>query len=320
MLEEELIVNLRQYIHIKTGKQYFGRIKTTPTNIMVSCPYHKGGQETKPSCGIKRETDENGPMGLLHCFSCNKTTNLLWAVKDILGDKYDEDEVDARFGLLEMVAKSEFQEKPRVMFEIYKPDYVSDEELRFYRGKYHPYYRGRGIENYTIQKYDLGFDEYNQHITFPIRDVYGRCLGVGRRSVTGKQYIYPDGFIKPLYGRYELPRFIRWLWVVEGPFNLWSLYQYGKTGVALLGTGTSKQLHELLKIECAGYVLALDGDNAGRNGIKKIANFLVENQKKVYVACVPDNEDINSLLPEVFNGMEVLKYKEWLNTRFKKLN
>lgn len=319
MINEDLIINLREYITIKTGKQYFGRIKSTPTNIMVSCPYHKGGLETKPSCGIKRESDENGPMGLMHCFSCNKTSNLLWAVKDILGDKYNEDEVDARFGLVEMLAKSEYQEKPRLMFEIYKPNYVSDEELRFYRNKYHPYYQGRGIDNSTMQKYDLGYDEYNQHITFPIKDIYGRCLGVGRRSVVGKQYIYPEGFVKPLYGVYELPRFIRWLWVVEGPFNLWSLYQYKKSGVALLGTGTHKQMRELLDINCEGYVLALDGDIAGRNGVRKLANYLIENKKRVYVACVPDNEDINSMLPEAFNYMEVISYKEWCNRNYKNL-
>ena len=59
----------------------------------------------------------------------------------------------------------------------------------------------------------------------------GICFG--SRSIVGKEYKYPYKLEKPLYGVYELPIIYRNVWVVEGPFNLWSLYQYGKSAVAL---------------------------------------------------------------------------------------
>ena len=62
-INEDLIVELKNYIFSKTYKNYFGRIKQTASDVMVSCPYHKGGQEQKPSMGIKRHTDDSGVAG-----------------------------------------------------------------------------------------------------------------------------------------------------------------------------------------------------------------------------------------------------------------
>lgn len=70
MIDENLIRDIRQFVYTKTGKQYLGRIKQVHNNIMISCPYHKGGQEQKPSCGIKTISDERSSIGTVHCYSC----------------------------------------------------------------------------------------------------------------------------------------------------------------------------------------------------------------------------------------------------------
>ena len=69
-IDEDLIRDIRTYVIAKTGINYFSRIKATPKDIMVSCPFHKGGLEKRPSCGIKRYADEKGSAGTVHCFSC----------------------------------------------------------------------------------------------------------------------------------------------------------------------------------------------------------------------------------------------------------
>ena len=43
---------------------YLKDIKDGPENVMLTCPYHKGGQERRPSMGVKK-TD-----GTCHCFTC----------------------------------------------------------------------------------------------------------------------------------------------------------------------------------------------------------------------------------------------------------
>lgn len=315
VIDEQLIQDLSNYILLKTGKRYFSRIKTVGKNIMVSCPYHKEGQERKPSCGIKKVSDEKSNAGTVNCFTCHITTNLADMVKYVLGDKYNEDEVEARFGLkLALVRETAIQEikSPAVSFKIpIKQNNITYDDLSQYR-TYHRYLENRKISKNTAEVYDIGYDNINDHITFPIKDIYNNCLGIGRRAIKEKQYIYPLEFVKPLYGIYELPLFINHLWVVEGPFNLWSLYEYHKSGVALLGTGTQYQYKQLLTVKCNDYVLALDGDNAGHLGTKKLGSFLFNNRKKVYVACVPNNHDINDMSYEQFKQMEVIPYENWV--------
>lgn len=313
MLDEQLIIDIRQYILSRTGILYFNKIKTTSNDIMVSCPYHKEGQEQKPSCGIKRIDDDKGSIGTLHCFACGVTTNLSNAVKDLLGNLYDENAVESRFHLKDLLEDTDYELKQEnvPIFKIpTRTSFVSESVLRAYR-TYHPYLASRKITPETAIAYDIGYDSINNHITFPIRDKFKHCIGIGRRSIHQKQYFYPPGMTKPLYGVFELPNIYRHLYCVEGPFNLWSLYQYHKPGVALLGTGTQNQYEALLEMTCEDYVLALDGDDAGRKGILKLGTFLQNNWKMVYVADVLDGKDINDMTENEFRQMTILTFREW---------
>lgn len=318
MIDANLIESIKSYIIRKTGKSYFRNIRKTPDNIIVTCPFHKDGQESKPSATIRVTSNDKVSAGTFHCFTCGETMNILQMVQKILGPLYDESEVDTLFNLRTLINQSYIQ-KPqnKKLFLTPNKTFVKESELRRYRC-YHPYLEQRGIPMEIAQLYDIGFDSATNQITFPIRDKYKRCIGIGRRSIDKKLYRYPQNMQKPLYGIYELDRFIKYLWVSEGPFNIYSLRKYHKNAVGLLGTGTENQYKELLTVDCRGYVLALDGDEAGRNGNKKLGEFLTKNNKKVFVALVPDNEDINSMTEEQFRLMNVVTYNDWLTNFYTK--
>ena len=90
------------------------------------------------------------------------------------------------------------------------------------------------------------------------------------------------------------------------------MYQWGKSGIALLGTGTEYQYKLLSQITCYGYVLCLDPDEAGRNGIKKLIAYLLKKHKRnIYVALMPDNKDVNDLTKEEFDQVQVVYYQEF---------
>lgn len=97
----------------------------------------------------------------------------------------------------------------------------------------------------------------------------------------------------------------------EGPFNLWSLAQWGKSAVALLGTGTEYQYKLLSKVKCNGYVLCLDPDDAGRKGTNKIGKYLTRRHKLVYVVDMPVGYDVNDLTKEQYDVLEVLDFNIW---------
>lgn len=323
MYDVQYIENLRDYIFSKTGKYYFKNIRDGKENILVTCPKHKEGQERHPSCGFSKIDKDNISAGFFHCFNCGFTGNTYDVLKMILGADFNRDEVDSKLGIDDLEFEYRLNANP-VLFTIPNltpTKYVSRNELKQYR-YYSKYLENRNISMNTANKYDVGYDVRTDEITFPIKDKYGNCLAVGRRSVQNKRYEYPKGFTKPVYGVYELPSRMDnfYVYVVEGPFNLWSLYEYKKCGVALLGTGTKNQLEQLLTINCKGYVLALDGDSAGRKGNMKIAKFLLKYKKNVFVACVPDFEDINSMTSQMFKQMEIMEYWDWFHTITNRFN
>lgn len=313
MIDEQYIERLKSYIFRKTGKHYLNKIKPTTSDFMVSCPFHKDGQERKPSCGIKRFTTEKGVEGTVHCFSCGYTTDIEGLLQYVLGDLYDSTEADTLFNVSSLKVQGAFYKPSELnLFELPKKQtYISKSIIKKYK-KYHPYLQQRRIDESTAFKYDLGYDSINNHIIFPIKDKYNNCIALGRRAITYKQYIYPPGFKKPLYGVYELPEKIVSLFVVEGPFNLWSLSEWHRNGVALLGTGTEYQYNQLLEIPCDQYVLALDPDDAGIHGTYKLGCFLTDMNRKVFVCLMPKNKDINDLTYSEFNNVQVVSFNTWL--------
>ena len=56
----EIIQELKRQLNA-CGIMYFSAIRDSGENIMVSCPYHKDGMESKPSCGIHKETGAQLP-------------------------------------------------------------------------------------------------------------------------------------------------------------------------------------------------------------------------------------------------------------------
>lgn len=77
MLDVKLMQQLREYIRRKTGKLYFKSIKDQTDNIQITCPFHKDGQESKPSASIRKTYDEGkSTPGTFHCFTCGQTMNI----------------------------------------------------------------------------------------------------------------------------------------------------------------------------------------------------------------------------------------------------
>ena len=185
-------------------------------NIQCSCPFHKGGQERKPSFGISTKT------GVGHCFTCGEVKDFPEIVSYCFGKKdngaFGWEWLRRNFLVVE-------EEKRNVSLSIRRgsqdlkesnrgfnrslpdadksPEFVSEDELDTYR-YYHPYWGKRGItDENIIELFDLGYDKQTDCITMPVRDIDGNCLFVARRSVKTKFFNYPKGVTKPLYGLYE---------------------------------------------------------------------------------------------------------------------
>ena len=90
--------------------------------------------------------------------------------------------------------------------------------------------------------------------------------------------------------------------VCESIFNCLTVVSVGIPSVALNGTGTDSQIEELQNLNCRSLVLALDPDDAGDRGIKRISNRLSGN-KILYKLPYKDGRDINDIGGEEFKSL-----------------
>ena len=281
------------------GVYLFSQIKELPQDIMVSCPFHKEGQERKASCGIRKDD------GFLHCFACGETASLAEMISRCFG-VYDL----GQYGLTwlrdnflgEILQSREFGiDLARDSDNTVLTTFIKDEELNSYR-YYHEYMFKRKLTEEIINKFDIGYDWKTNCITFPVRDINGNCLFVARRSVVSKFFNYPTNIEKPLYGIYELPKNADEVIICESMINALTCYVYGKPALALNGTGTDYQIEQLKKLNVRKYILALDPDEAGRKGTTKLRKGL-QGKKIVTEYRIPAGKDINDLTEDEFKNL-----------------
>ena len=161
----------------------------------------------------------------------------------------------------------------------------------------------RGLIDFVIQKFHIGYDPETDSITFPIWDIKGNLIGITERSVEGKRFHIPKDIDKPIYLlNYIVSENIDTVWVVESQINALNCWAKGRPAIALLGTGSDKQYEILKKSGIRTYFLAFDGDDAGDKGIKKF----ISNMKKdviLNIVQVPRGKDVSDLSSDEFNKL-----------------
>lgn len=285
-------------------------IKDTPDNIMITCPYHKNGQERKPSAGVKK-TD-----GTFHCFGCGEVHTLQELISFCFGH-YDD--MFGQFGwdwILKNFLTISVEERTDVKLDFSRTNstngrtrsdnvFVPDEQLEDYR-YYHPYMFERKMTPEVIELFDVGYDKDSNCLTFPVRDIDGHCLFVARRSVVTKFFNYPAKAEKPVYGLYELglqKEFPKEVIICESMIDAITCWVYGKYAVALNGLGNELQFVQLSAMPCRKFILATDNDVAGKNARKRIKQNIYNKLITEYV--FPQNrKDINEMTREEFLAMK----------------
>ena len=253
------------------GIQLLGAMRDTPDNIMVACPYHKDGQERRPSAGIKKSD------GVFHCFSCGETHSLQEMISHCFG-RYDD--MVGAFGwewLLKNFLTVSVEERKGIELSLSRnttekvSSYISEAELDEYR-VYHPYMWKRKMTPEVVDIFDIGYDKKTKCITFPVRDVRGNCIFIARRSVNTKFFNYPAGAEKPIYGLYELsqlPEYPREVIICESMIDAIYFWTIGKYAVALNGLGNELQFRQLKEMPCRKFILCTDSDEAGMQARKR---------------------------------------------------
>ena len=268
----DIIDKLKTQLEFNGIKRFYKSIDT-PKNYMVCCPFHKEGQEKKPSMGILKSD------GTCHCFACGWVGSLSELISNCFG--YDDFGNYGNKWLIKnfLTLEIENREALELDFERHNKNrsrdigtdnsnktFVTEEELDKYR-YIHPYMYKRGLTDEVIELFDIGYDSSTDCITFPVRDAFGNCLFVARRSVKTKFFNYPEGVEKPLYGLYELSRLEKFpneIYICESMLDALTIWCYNKYAVALNGLGNDLSIAQIRKLPCRKVILATDKDEAGK--------------------------------------------------------
>lgn len=307
---QDILIELRKQLELN-GVKRFAKFIDSGNNIQTNCPFHKEGQERKPSFGINKNTGE------CHCFGCGWSGTLSEMISNCFG-KDDFGDYGNKWlirNFLSVAVESrpdidvDFCRRKKITSETKK--YISEQELDSYRYT-HPYMYKRKLTDEIIDLFDIGYDKSTECITFPNRDINGNCLFIAKRSVKTKFFNYPQDVEKPVYGLYECNICAKTIknWfpneiiICESMIDALTCWVYGKYAVALNGTGNENQFKTLRNMPNRKFILATDMDEAGLKARERIRQSLGNKLVTEYVWDINIAKDINDMSKEYFDSLK----------------
>lgn len=278
------------------AKSYLTRVqKSGPDNVQAICPFHvkaDGRAEKNPSFRMSLS------KGLYFCHSCGARGNVYTFLKN---HDVPASEIEARYSfLIEEASKNgpapRNESNPDRVFNL---EPLPEATLGFFDGCPAELLED-GFTMDTLRHFEVGVDYVHGRITYPLRDLNGRLVGVSGRTPKGdtrspryKVYtteyehwrlpaqqepsktgllwnahaVYPEVYFLPPNQSYVV--------VVEGFKAAMWMYQCGyRNVVALLGSYLSWEHKWILERLGTRVYLFLDNNYAGRNGTINAAETL----------------------------------------------
>lgn len=325
--DTQSILDMLKFDLAQHGVDRFHIFRNNGENIQTNCPFHKGGQERKPSFGV------NGEIDKCHCFSCGWAGTIEEMISELYGyqdeGKFGKRWLIKRFNTVEIETRPNIMEgfndrnnitirnnndihrfKQHIQGNKSTEQYsgkITEEELDKYR-YIHPYMYERKMDDRVIEIFDVGYDKETECITFPIRDKNGNCLFIARRSVNTKFFSYPQGVEKPLYGLYELyqlDEFPKEIYICESMIDAITIWTHcDKYAVALNGLGNDLQFSQLNNMPNRTFILATDNDSAGIKARIRLKKYITN--KIIKEIILPSNrKDINECTYNEFENIKI---------------
>lgn len=287
----------------------------TGSDVMVTCPFHKGGHERKPSCGVslkeKKTPEKTYEAGTVHCYTCGYTADLPTFIKDLFGLD------NAMEGFKWLVGHYNYSANDReeISFDFYRgengkePEMDEDQVYQYHQNLRNSlravrYLEGRCISREVMRLFSLGYDPADDVVLFPVYSRSGNVLFFKSRSLAGKHFFNAKDVDKTaaVYGLYQtiedgIPEDTE-IWLVESEIDALSLISRGVLAWAFMGSDISdKQVKEMIKTPYRRFVIATDNDEAGRKAARMIKDKLIPYGFRFFnLRWLADVKDVNELI------------------------
>lgn len=160
------------------------------------------------------------------------------------------------------------------------------------------------------------YDYFSNRIIFPIRDMKGRTVGFGGRSLDGSEPKYINTAETPIFSKSRLLygldiarnpiRRAENAYLTEGYTDVLMAHLKGiDTAVAVLGTAVGPAHGQILRRYTPKVTMVFDADEAGRKALERSVEVFVAQDVEVYVVELPKGTDLCSFLLE--NGKDAFE-------------
>lgn len=296
----------------------------TGSDVMVTCPFHKGGHERKPSCGVslkeKITPDKTYEAGTVHCYTCGYTADLPTFISDLLGmgnpmegfkwlvghyNYSTNDREEIQFNFFRGTDEGQVAAMDEGEVEEYHKNLLRSSKAQ-------NYLRGRCISRDVMEIYNLGFDPADEVVLFPVYSRKGDVLFYKSRSLVGKHFFNAKDIDKTaaVYGLYQtleakIPDSTE-IWLVESEIDALSLVSKGILAWAFMGSDISeKQIKEMCQSPYRRFVIATDNDEAGRKAARRIKDKLIPLGFRFFnLKWITDLKDVNELIQNYGDDFE----------------
>jgi DNA primase len=311
--------------HIKSIVKSIGLeiVGETNNDFLCYCPFHSNRHTS--SFSVSRE------KGAFICFnpSCGESGTLIDLIKRIMNKN---DFQAMRFiSTKESEALDNFDELLSEAMEV-KPDFEEfDTEIlrKLHSGikeseKAKAYLKSRGINDESINHFELGYSESLDMVVTPVHSPDGIPIGIVGRSVEGKSFKNSTNLpkSKTLFNVHRAKKIGDQVIVVESNFDAIRIHQAGFPNVvATLGGFLSTEQQRILNRYFNKIIIMTDADLAGRELGKSISNKLrnkdilwaSDSYGKIYPHDAKDAGDMTDqeIVKCIKNSVSDIEYRTW---------
>lgn len=221
-LLDTTILDIIKKVKQECPNNYFKDIIIKHDYIRVTCPYHKGGHESNPSCSIYCGSDSKLPQGILHCFTCGEAHTLdQW-----VGYCFNKDAAFGEEWLLKKFCNNTIKTNNTLLPIEQKENnnYIDPSILNDFK-PYHPYMTKRKLTEEIIKKFNIKYDPKTESIVFPVWDEHNKLVMLTKRNVNKKLFFIDENKEKPVYLLNNIiNNNIKTVYVCESQINTLTLY------------------------------------------------------------------------------------------------
>ena len=282
--------------------------------VLIRCPFHGGGTEKTPSCSVSTTKP------VFFCHSCLTSGHLTRLLRNLGFSKNAARQAVEDAGLNQPHQKAADALAVKYQGNPYRGDFILDDDLLDDYRQAPKMLLKAGFTKSTLRHFEVGFDDQNLRITFPLRNIYGELVGVSGRAVVDEMdpryKIYrreliegrPEFHVPANYNMDSVKQALLWHGHVVHPFLyemddealiitegfkacMWVWQSGYQTPVALVGAYLSDLQAELIGNATRYVFLFLDNNKAGLKGTFFAAEKLLRKGIKFKIARYPDDRE-----------------------------